>query len=60
MLALPYKFCLEAYFKVAELCKLLAALIETTKVKLKLIVDDLISADIPALSESLLTNFALV
>jgi hypothetical protein len=60
MSALPDEFCLEAYFEVAELCELLAALIETTKVGPRLIVDDLMGADIPALSESLPTDFALV
>ncbi len=57
---LPYEFYIEAYFEVAELCELLAILIETIKVGLRLIVDDPIGVDIPALSESLPTDFTLV
>jgi hypothetical protein len=50
----------EAYFEIAELRKLLAAVIETTEVRLGLIVDDLVGADIPALRESLPADLAMV
>ena len=50
----------EAYLEIAELRKLLAAVIETTEVGLRLIVDDLVGANVPALGEPLPTNFALV
>lgn len=47
-------------FEIAELRKLLAAVIETTEVRLGLIVDDLVGADVPALRESLPTDLAMV
>jgi hypothetical protein len=50
----------EAYFEIAELCELLAAVIEPAEVGLGLIMDDLVSADVPTLGESLPTDFALV
>ena len=50
----------EAYFEVAELRELLAAVIETTEIGLRLIVDDLMGADVSSLGEFLPTDFALV
>jgi len=47
-------------FKIAELRELLATVIETTQVGLRLIVDNLVGADVPALGESFPTDFALV
>lgn len=49
-----------AYFEITKLRELLAAVIETTQVGLGLIVDNLVSADIPSLGESLAADFALV
>jgi hypothetical protein len=50
----------EAYFEISELRELLATVIKTTEVGLGLIVDDLVGADVPALSESLPADFAMV
>ena len=60
MLILLYKFFLKAYFKVIKLYKLFITFIKTIKVKLKLIVNDLISVNILVLSESLFINFTLI
>ena len=49
-----------AYFEIAELRELLAAVVETTAIRLCLIVDDLVGADVAALCEFLAANFALV
>lgn len=51
---------MEAYLKIAELCELLAAVIEPAEVGLGLIVDDLVGANVPSLGESLPADFALV
>jgi hypothetical protein len=50
----------ETYFEIAELRELLAAIIETAEVGLRLIVNDLVGADLPALRESLPTDFTMV
>lgn len=50
----------ETYFEIAELRELLAAVIETAEVRLGLIVDDFVGADISALGESLSTDFAMI
>jgi hypothetical protein len=50
----------EAYFEIAELRELLAAVIETAEVGLGLIVDDFVGAYISALGESLPTDFAMI
>ena len=49
-----------AYFEIAELSELLAALVETTAIRLCLIVNDLVGADVAALCELLAADFALV
>ena len=51
---------METYFEITELRELLAAIIETTEIGLRLIVDDLVGADVPALRESLPTDFTMV
>jgi hypothetical protein len=51
---------METYFEVAELRKLFAAVIESTQVRLGLIVDDLVGANVAALGESLPADFTLV
>jgi hypothetical protein len=50
----------EAYFEVAALLELPAAVIETTEVRFGLIVDDLMGAKIPVLGESLPTDITSV
>jgi hypothetical protein len=49
---------LETNLEIPELSKLLAAMIETAKIWLSLLVDDTVSADVSALSESLSTDLA--
>lgn len=57
---IEYDSRMEAYFEIAELRELLAAVIEPAEIGLGLIVDNLVGADVPPLGESLPTNFALV
>jgi hypothetical protein len=51
---------LETNLEIPELSKLLAAMIETAKIWLSLLVDDTVGADVSALSESLSTDLAVV
>jgi hypothetical protein len=51
---------LETNLEISELSKLLAAMIETAKIWLSLLVDDTVGTDVSALSESLSTDLAVV
>jgi hypothetical protein len=50
----------ETYFEITKLRELLAVIIETIEIRLRLIVNDLVGADVLALRESLLISFILV
>jgi hypothetical protein len=49
---------MEAYFEVAELCELLATVVETAKVGFGLIVDNLVGTHVTTLGESLAADLA--
>ena len=51
---------MKTYFEITKLRELLAAFIETTEIVLRLTVNDLVGADVPALREPLPTNFTWV
>ena len=51
---------METYFEITELREFFAAIIETTEIGLRFIVNDLVGVDIPALRESLSTNVTCV